>query len=39
VSRATKVVDANGNISDQATQENIRKFVEGFVQYVRQKKT
>jgi chromate reductase len=39
VSRATKVVDPNGNISDKATQDNIRNFVEGFVRYVRQKKT
>jgi chromate reductase len=38
VSRATKVVDAKGDISDEVTRENIRKFVEGFARYVRQKK-
>lgn len=37
VSRAGSVVDANGNISDVSTRENIGKFVTGFVGYVRGK--
>jgi chromate reductase len=35
VSRAASVFDAQGEISDPATRENVRKFVEGFVSYVR----
>jgi len=35
VSRAGHVIDANGEISDAATRDNIRKFMEGFVGYVR----
>lgn len=35
VSRAGSLVDANGEISDAATGENVRKFVEGFVTFVR----
>jgi len=35
VSRAAGVVDATGEVSDAATRENIRKFLEGFVAYVR----
>src|SRR5688572_28928592 len=35
VSRAGSVVDANGEISDTATRESIRKFMEGFVAYVK----
>jgi NAD(P)H-dependent FMN reductase len=34
VSRAASVVDANGGITDEATRENIRKFVDEFVKYV-----
>jgi chromate reductase len=33
VSRAGQVVDANGGITDAATRDNIRKFMEGFVAY------
>ena len=39
VSRAGGLVDATGEISDAATRENIRKFVEGFVQFVAAKKS
>jgi chromate reductase, NAD(P)H dehydrogenase (quinone) len=39
VSRASNVVDANGNITDEATRETIRKFVEGFVAFVREQST
>jgi chromate reductase, NAD(P)H dehydrogenase (quinone) len=39
VSRAGIVIDANGEIVDTATRDNIRKFVEGFVAYVRARKT
>ncbi|MGE5525427.1 MAG: NADPH-dependent FMN reductase, partial [Rhodospirillaceae bacterium] len=35
VSRAGSIVDANGEISDVATRENIAKFMQGFVDYVR----
>lgn len=35
VSRAASVVDASGEVSDAATRENIRKFLEGFVAHVR----
>lgn len=35
VSRAGSVIDANGEIADAATRENIRKFAEGFVAHVR----
>jgi hypothetical protein len=38
VSRAGQVIDANGEITDAATRDNIRKFVEGFVAYVRGRK-
>ena len=38
ISRAAQVVDANGEITDAATRENIRKFVDGFVTYVRARK-
>jgi chromate reductase len=34
VSRAATLVDGNGNISDAATREAIRKFVHGFVAHV-----
>ncbi len=34
VSRAGSLVDANGEISDAATRDNIRKFMQGFVEYV-----
>jgi hypothetical protein len=30
--------DAQGDISDSATRDNVRKFVEGFVSYVRARK-
>jgi chromate reductase len=39
VSRAATVVDANGEISDAAVRENIRKFIAGFVEYVRGKRS
>jgi chromate reductase, NAD(P)H dehydrogenase (quinone) len=35
VSRAGSVVDSNGDVSDAATIDNIRKFVGGFVAWVR----
>ena len=38
VSRAGHVIDANGEISDAATRDNIRKFMQGFVAYVRGRK-
>jgi NAD(P)H-dependent FMN reductase len=38
ISRAAQVVDANGEITDAATRDNIRKFMEGFVGYVRGRK-
>ena len=38
VSRAGQVIDANGEITDAATRDNIRKFMEGFVAYVRARK-
>ena len=38
VSRAGHVVDANGQITDAATRDNIRKFMQGFVAYVRGRK-
>jgi chromate reductase, NAD(P)H dehydrogenase (quinone) len=38
VSRAGHVIDANGEITDAAIRDNIRKFMEGFVGYVRGRK-
>jgi chromate reductase, NAD(P)H dehydrogenase (quinone) len=38
ISRAAGVIDANGEITDAATRDNIRKFMEGFVVYVRGRK-
>jgi NAD(P)H-dependent FMN reductase len=38
VSRAGGVIDAHGEITDTATRDNIRKFMEGFVAYVRGRK-
>jgi len=38
VSRAGNVFDANGEITDAAVRENLGKFVNGFVAYVRQRK-
>ena len=38
LSRADKLLDANGEIGDTATRDNIRKFVEGFVAYVAARK-
>src|SRR5437868_7523563 len=38
VSRAGGVIDANGEITDTATHDNIRRFMEGFVAYVRGRK-
>jgi chromate reductase, NAD(P)H dehydrogenase (quinone) len=35
VSRAGSVIDANGEIVDAATRDNLGKFVNGFVAYVR----
>ena len=35
VSRAGSAIDANGDIVDAATRDNIRKFIEGFVAYAR----
>ena len=37
VSRAATVIDANGEISDAATRDTIRKFIEGFVAYVQKR--
>ena len=38
ISRAGSVIDANGEITDAATRDNIRKFMDGFVAYVRGRK-
>lgn len=38
VSRASHVVDEQGRIGDAATREAIRRFMEGFVRYVRASK-
>jgi NAD(P)H-dependent FMN reductase len=38
ISRAGTVIDANGNITDTATRENIGRFVKGFVDYIRFRK-
>ena len=38
VSRAGSVFDANGEILDAATRENVRKFVAGFVAYVSERR-
>jgi len=38
ISRAGTVIDANGEITDAATGDNIRKFMDGFVTYVRGRK-
>ena len=38
VSRAGSVIDANGEIVDAATRDNLGKFVNGFVAYVRGRK-
>jgi NAD(P)H-dependent FMN reductase len=38
VSRAGSVIDANGEVVDAATRDNIRKFMEGFVAYVHARK-
>jgi NAD(P)H-dependent FMN reductase len=38
VSRASSVIDANGEIIDAATRDNLGKFVNGFVAYVRGRK-
>jgi chromate reductase len=38
VSRAGNVVDANGEITDPATRDNIRNFMERFVAHVRERK-
>lgn len=38
VSRAGSVIGENGTIQDDATRENIRKFMQGFVDYVRSRK-
>lgn len=35
VPRAGSVIDANGEIADAATRDAIRKFIEGFVTYIR----
>jgi NAD(P)H-dependent FMN reductase len=39
VSRAGSVIDANGAIVDAATRDNLGKFVNGFVAYVRGRRT
>ena len=38
VSRAASVFDALGNITDAATRDNVQKFIDGFVSYVRARK-
>ena len=38
VSRAANLVDANGEIVDPATRDNLAKFVRGFVGHVRERK-
>jgi NAD(P)H-dependent FMN reductase len=38
VSRAGSVIDANGEVSDATTRENIGKFVKGFVAYIESRK-
>jgi chromate reductase len=35
VSRAQKVFDENGGLTDQAVQEQLKQFVEGFVRFVK----
>lgn len=35
VSRASTLMDTSGELSDPAARENVRKFVAGFVEYVR----
>jgi NAD(P)H-dependent FMN reductase len=35
VSRAGSMIDANGEIVDAATRDNLAKFVKGFVEYIR----
>jgi chromate reductase, NAD(P)H dehydrogenase (quinone) len=37
VSRAASVIDANGNVTDDATRESIGKFVGGFVAHLKQR--
>ena len=37
VSRAGSVIDASGDISDLAIQENLRKFMEGFIHYIQER--
>jgi chromate reductase, NAD(P)H dehydrogenase (quinone) len=39
VPRAATLVDANGEITDATTRENVGKFVRGFVDYVRERTT
>jgi len=39
VSRVSSLVDANGDIVDAPTLDNIRKFLQGFVDHVRVRKT
>src|SRR5256714_10452250 len=39
VSRAGSIIDASGEISDPAIQENLRKFMEGFVGHLQGRKT
>src|SRR5438132_1868220 len=38
VSRAGGLIDADGEVTDPATRDNIRKFVTGFVAYVQKRK-
>ena len=37
VSRASVVIDANGELTDAATREHLAKFISGFVDYVRKR--
>ena len=39
VSRAGNIIDASGEIVDNGTHENLRKFMEGFVGYIRERKS
>jgi NAD(P)H-dependent FMN reductase len=38
ISRASGMIDANGEISDAATRENIKSFIDAFVVFVRSRK-
>jgi len=39
IARADSVIDAKGEIVDAASRDNIGKFVQGFVEYIRERKS